>query len=132
MVISDLIERALTMHLDHYDGMCGEAADDILSAAGKGDILNIECASKYRLLCPTYNGDTRWLYHSVAVVDDLVYDPWSQRPPCSVGEYIGYVFTKHELVLARNGEDFFIGPAEQQEEMNNAWKENNQTACGTS
>jgi len=48
----------------------------------------------------------------VAVVDQLVLDPWSPHEPCSIREYVDKVFPGEEEHLSINGKDMTLDEIE--------------------
>lgn len=107
-----LIKRLFTDRLDEFNGNCGEAANLILIFVGKGDILYVDGKA---LITPTYNTKLLWYYHMVAVVDQLVLDPWSPHDPCSIREYLDKVFPVGDYTLSINGKDATLEEIERQE-----------------
>lgn len=107
-----MLQDTLVAHLPRLarecDGFCGEAANELLTLADRGDIIYIESEGG---LLPSYAliAWGPWKYHMVALIDGLVYDPWSPILPCDPVTYVHRFFERQEVIVSKNGIDVYSG-----------------------
>ena len=96
-----------------YDGLCIDAADEILGMFERGDghVLYVEDVSG-ESFTPLFCGTVVWRYHAAAVIDGLVFDPWCPGEPLTVGEYLAAGFGSMRLVVTVDGHDIYSGRAD--------------------
>jgi len=86
--------RSIKMTLDHFDGLCGELADEVLHQYPDAQLLHIEDRRSFYI--ESIAGYV-WSYHMVPVIDGVVHDAWHPESILPVEEYIKKVFPTCEL-----------------------------------
>lgn len=85
--------------LEDYDGMCGELVDAMIHWYGEDrhvGILYISPPSEYEMI-RTEHDPIGWCYHMVAIIDDLVHDPWYPTLVLPPDEYVKSAFPNQRL-----------------------------------
>ena len=88
--------------LSDFDGLCGELVDGIVGWLGESLVVIMYIDPGDNLI--PRPGDM-WRYHMVAIVDDLVHDPWYPDLVLPPQEYVERAFPGQDLEISFSGEE---------------------------